>query len=383
MSDIDRERPTDDVFDLELDRAIDALNRDRRPDLGPHAPDAYREAVEGAMLLRSTEPPSPPDSDFVASLAARLASTALTPTANGQAEFRRIDTQPLHGASLWRSVLMPATQAAGACALAGAIAGVVVGGVGGRLVMLVSGEMYRREHPHMRIRTESSGRLVGDFTWSGTFELIGQGMVLGLIGGLIYLVARRWLPRSSRYEGLLFGVLLLLLAGVTVISADNADFDRFGSPVVNVLMFASLFVLYGMAVGPLARWSARLASRRRGQSGVIRFAIGSALALMGGLGLLIVVLMVAFGVVELRNALQQLGSSDASLSTGLTAVAIGAAIVMLPATRGLVALLERGLVRVPVSVSTVDAIGRWTLWIAVVAGASLTLSEIASIVGLA
>lgn len=58
-------------------------------------------------------------------------------------------------------------------------------------------------------------------------------------------------------------------------------------------------------------------------------------------------------------------------------------LLSLPLSGALAAALERGLVRAPLRVAAVDAVGRGALWLAVTTGAILTLTQIARITGLA
>lgn len=63
---------------------------------------------------------------------------------------------------------------------------------------------------------------------------------------------RRWLPGTGVRKGLMYGLVLLLMVGSTVIQGTNPDFGRLGSPALNISMFASLFILFGVIVAPLA-----------------------------------------------------------------------------------------------------------------------------------
>jgi len=139
-------------------------------------------------------------------------------------------------------------------ALSGLIAGIIVGGIGSRVAMRISavagGESISG------LKTEN-GNIVGDITLGGTLTLLVLGAMLGVFGGLLYTVVRRWLPGSQWWKGLLFGVLLLLVFGSHIIEGDNFDFSRFGPPLLNIGLFASLFILYGLAVAPIAEWCDR------------------------------------------------------------------------------------------------------------------------------
>jgi hypothetical protein len=97
---------------------------------------------------------------------------------------------------------------------------------------------------------------VGAQTLSGTFNLFGACSVIGIFGGLMYIVLRRWIPAPHGLKGLLFGTGLLALVGFVLINTGDADFIMFEPAWAVVLMFALIFVLYGVVVGPVASWLA-------------------------------------------------------------------------------------------------------------------------------
>ena len=72
--------------------------------------------------------------------------------------------------------------------VAGVEAGVIVGGIGSRLVMRVLAAV---NYDLIGVRTES-GNLAGDITVDGTMSLIiFLGIFAGVFGGLVYIIARR------------------------------------------------------------------------------------------------------------------------------------------------------------------------------------------------
>ena len=152
------------------------------------------------------------------------------------------------GAILWP--LGRLVRAMGIGVLAGLAAGFLAGGVGSRLAMRISAIAAGPDQ--QGVLTENGNR-VGEITLDGTlFLLLFGGVFAGLVGGLVYIAVQPWLPRSSRWRGLAFGVLLLAVFGFVVIEGDNFDFHRFGPPLLNVGMFATLFVLFGLVAAPLA-----------------------------------------------------------------------------------------------------------------------------------
>jgi hypothetical protein len=133
----------------------------------------------------------------------------------------------------------------GTASLSGVIAGVVVGGLLGRVVMRVSG--FTAGPALVGVHT-AGGNRVGDITIGGTLALVVfVGLSAGLIGGITYAVVEPWLRRARPWHGVAYGVALLLAFGFTVLDPSNFDFTRFGVRLLNVAMFAVLFVIFGVA----------------------------------------------------------------------------------------------------------------------------------------
>jgi len=149
----------------------------------------------------------------------------------------------------------------GLATLAGAIAGVVVGGLLGRLVMRISGFVAG---PSLVGVTTENGNRVGDITFAGTLALvIFAGLPFGVLGGMLYAIVEPWLRRAGRWRGVAYGAGLLLAIGFLVLDPDNFDFARFGLPVLNVAMFAALFVIFGVVLA----WLFDTLRRRRDGNG--------------------------------------------------------------------------------------------------------------------
>lgn len=77
--------------------------------------------------------------------------------------------------------------------LVGLAAGIVVLGIGGRIAM--------------RVIALVTGQ-VPDFSLGGTLEVLVAGAWRGTLGGLIYLVLRRFFPPTGPWKGLGLGILL-------------------------------------------------------------------------------------------------------------------------------------------------------------------------------
>ena len=133
--------------------------------------------------------------------------------------------------------------------LGGAAAGVLVAGLGGRLVMRVlaatSGDAAQG------LLTEADER-VGRITYNGTMGLVVfVGLFGGIFGGLVYVALRRWLPRRTWLAGLVLGVILLGLARLDPLNPDNKDFDILRPTWLAVLLLVALFPAFGMTAASL------------------------------------------------------------------------------------------------------------------------------------
>lgn len=166
----------------------------------------------------------------------------------------------------WRSLplladLRPAVETRGGAAIdglhtlavamaAGLIAGILVPGLGGRLVMRILGAT---SSDAQGVRTDAD-QLVGEITFSGTSGLlIFVGVLGGVIAALAFLVVRRWLPTTAGPAGAVGGVLLLGTVGVSdAMSPDNTDFAVLGPTWLALSLVVALALLFGVTFTALA-----------------------------------------------------------------------------------------------------------------------------------
>lgn len=134
-----------------------------------------------------------------------------------------------------------------ASGLAATLAGLLVGGVGGRLVMRASALL----NPDAIGRRTEAGKIVGEISAGGTVELLLFGGVFaGMMVAVFWIAVRAWLPRSGPWRSLGASLTAISVAGALVIEADNFDFFFLDPAWVHVLMFT---VLVGSA-GWLTAW---------------------------------------------------------------------------------------------------------------------------------
>ena len=157
--------------------------------------------------------------------------------------------------------------------LACTISGVVVLGVGGRIVMFVS----RLLHPEAAGRFTEGGNRIGEFTVGGTIDLIlFGGLGFGLTAGVIWVLVRQWLPKNAA----LVGLATVAIGGSFLVEADNRDFVILGDPQFDLLLLVSLVFFFGLSLYWLDRW---LVERVASPAGTLGVVVYSGMALMGAL----------------------------------------------------------------------------------------------------
>lgn len=123
----------------------------------------------------------------------------------------------------WRARIHVAVRTIGAVCTAGVIAGVVVLGLIGRLIMRILAATSRNSQGQL---TEAS-ETVGEITFGGTIGfIVFVGIGGGIVSALGYLVIRSWLPAKAGISGLIFGILAVGTLGVSdALSPSNVDFE--------------------------------------------------------------------------------------------------------------------------------------------------------------
>lgn len=140
----------------------------------------------------------------------------------------------------------------GVAALAGGVAGLVAGGIGGRLFMLA---LARLNHPRATGVLSDDGFIIGQFTLAGTLNLLMVATVLGAIGGLVWLTIRglRFGPLWWRRVSLPLGATLVI--GSMMVHSDGVDFTLLDPPLVAVALTLSIPLLATILVTWLGdRW---------------------------------------------------------------------------------------------------------------------------------
>lgn len=135
--------------------------------------------------------------------------------------------------------------------LAGAVSGFVIGGVGGRLFML----LLARLNPEATGVVSDDGFVMGQFTLSGTLNLLLAGTLLGAVGGVIWVGVRglRFGPSWWRHVSMPLGATIVI--GSMLVHSDGVDFTLLDPPLLAVALTLSVPLLATVLMTALGdRW---------------------------------------------------------------------------------------------------------------------------------
>ncbi|HEU5203869.1 MAG TPA: hypothetical protein VFU17_06190 [Candidatus Limnocylindrales bacterium] len=136
-------------------------------------------------------------------------------------------------------------------ALAGLIVGVVVLGLGGRVVMRLAALI---DPASVGRRTENGNR-IGDITLEGTAVLIiFGGLLVGAAASVVWIATQEWIPGRSWARALLAMPIAVALTGFQLVRPENHDF-RILAPVGPILvLLLALVALAGFAFAVVDGW---------------------------------------------------------------------------------------------------------------------------------
>jgi len=127
--------------------------------------------------------------------------------------------------------------------LAGLIVGVLLGGIGGRIVMRFAALVVPES---VGVATEN-GNLIGDITVGGTLALVVFiGLFAGALAGSIWVTIEPWLPSGPALRALVSIPIAIALGTRALVEERNRDFAILGH---DPLVVASLVLLIA-AFGP-------------------------------------------------------------------------------------------------------------------------------------
>jgi hypothetical protein len=166
--------------------------------------------------------------------------------------------KPVAVASGWQADLTASSRRVAAVVMAGLLAGVGIGGIGGRLAMFL---LRLTSNDAVRGLESDDGFVIGRFSTETLFLLLFTG-VLGVLGSLAYLAVRAWIPAGSRAAWT--GVFGAAVGGSGVVHPDGVDFVLLQPLWLAIALFIALPALYGVAMSVLVERGLRRADEGRG-----------------------------------------------------------------------------------------------------------------------
>ena len=194
--------------------------------------------------------------------------------------------------------------------LAGLVAGILVAGLGGRLVMRLAALIV----PSATGFQTENGNRIGEITASGSLGLI---VFVGLLGALVFasvwVAIAPWLPGRGLVRGLVAMPIAVALGSFGLISSENPDFAVLEH---NPLVVASLILLVASAAPAMAIADGWFDRRLPHAS--------SATSTLASVYALLTVIGVGFGGLLLIQA----ALGEVSRPLGLTVIAVGIATLL-------------------------------------------------------
>lgn len=133
----------------------------------------------------------------------------------------------------------------------GLAAGILVLGLGGRLMMRL---LAITSDDAAQGRLTEAEEVVGEITFSGTMAFIAfTGVIGGLVGAYVYLFTRALLPCTAALAGAVIGLAGLVTFGITdPLDPDNPDFAILDPRWLAIAIIVVLGLLYGTTMAALA-----------------------------------------------------------------------------------------------------------------------------------
>ena len=134
--------------------------------------------------------------------------------------------------------------------IAGLVAGIVVGGLGGRLVMRIAALL----HPEAVGALTENGNRIGDITPGGTLGLVLFGLIACAMAGAVWVVVSPWIPGRAGVRALLTAGLAIAVGTPVLIIGGNPDFVILDHDPVVVALLVALVGAIGLSIALLDSW---------------------------------------------------------------------------------------------------------------------------------
>jgi hypothetical protein len=138
--------------------------------------------------------------------------------------------------------------------LAGLGAGILVAGVGGRLVMRLAALLV----PEAGGALTENGNAIGRITLNGSLVIVVLiGLVFGVLAGSLWVVMRPWLPSGAIRRTVVAIPIAIALGTPALVRAENRDFVVLGHDPLVVMSLVALVALFAPVLVLADRWLER------------------------------------------------------------------------------------------------------------------------------
>lgn len=160
----------------------------------------------------------------------------------------------------WRGAAELALRRLAAITVAGAVLGVLVGGVGGRLAMILIAAL----NPRATGVTSDDGFTIGQFTIGGTAQLLAACWQFGLLGAFVYALLRGLRIGPTWFRVMSMSLGSGAVVGALIVHTDGVDFTLLQPALLTVGLFVAIPVVYAALLALVAEhwlaadgWSVR------------------------------------------------------------------------------------------------------------------------------
>jgi len=134
--------------------------------------------------------------------------------------------------------------------ISGVVVGIVVGGLGARLVMRMAALL----HPDAVGALTENGNRIGDITLGGTLSLVLFGLITCAMAGAVWVIVSPWIPGHVAVRALLTAGIAMAIGTPILIIGRNPDFVILDHDPVVVALLVALVGCIGLSIALLDSW---------------------------------------------------------------------------------------------------------------------------------
>lgn len=162
-----------------------------------------------------------------------------------------ISAPEVHGSWPTATQMDRAVRRLAVATAAGAFCGLLVGGIGGRLAML----LLARLSPETTGAISDDGFLIGQFTVSGTLNLLAVCTIIGVLGGGVYLLTRGLMIGPRWFQVLSISIGPAVVVGAMLVHPEGVDFTLLRPTWLAIALFVAIPGSYAALLTVLGeRW---------------------------------------------------------------------------------------------------------------------------------